>query len=223
MRILLIETCTERGVIAYGNAREIIFSRELPFGSSQSKYIVPYLAEELKALISPQIDCIGVGIGPGSYTGIRLGVAVAQGLAYAWKIPLVGISSLMGFVPSVSSTASAAIVDARIGGVYLLKKREDGDFGEEKPQVVSIEDVGECLKEIPYLVTPYAKTLQGKLKDYYPEKQWIWEERVPSVPHVLAQVEKDFVEGKTVCSPLPLELLYLRQTEAERQKDRKDR
>lgn len=225
MQFLLIETCTERGIIAYGNQKEILFLRELPFGVSQSKYLMPYLTEALHSFRFPPIlDAIGVGIGPGSYTGIRLGVSVAQALAYSWKIPLVGVSSLEGFVPSGSFHQYAAILDARIGGAYFQKGEIslEGILHKNAPQVASLEEIGSLLKNVTHLVTPFAKSLQAKLKHCYPENNWVWEESSPS-PHALLQsIEQAYIEGKRVTPPDQLNLLYLRQTEAEREKVRKD-
>ncbi len=221
MRFLLIETCTERGVIAYGNQTHLIVARELPFGPSQSKFLMPYLDEVLRPLgYPPPLDAIGVGIGPGSYTGIRLGVAVAQTLAYSWKVPLVGVSSLEGFIPSTPSVHYAAVLDARIGGVYFQtgECNGKGSLHTSPPQVLPLEEIGQRLEEVTHLVTPFAKSLQTKFKQHYPECQWIWEERAPSIQALLQRVEQNFAQGQIVHSPRHLNLLYLRQTEAEREK-----
>lgn len=212
MRILLIETCTERGVIAYGNQENVLFARELPFGITQSKFLMPYLTEAFQFLgDSPSLDAIGVGIGPGSYTGIRLGVAVAQALAYSWKIPLVGVSSLDGFIPSIPAADYAAVLDARIGGVYFQTPQSH-------PQVILIEEIGKYLKEVTHIVTSFAKSLQAKFKQHYSEDHWIWEERAPSVQALMKSIEQNFIQGKISTPPHHLDLLYLRQTEAEREK-----
>jgi tRNA threonylcarbamoyladenosine biosynthesis protein TsaB len=221
MRILLIETCTERGVIAYGNQNDILFARELPFGPSQSKYLMPYLTEALQPYgIPPPLDVIGVGIGPGSYTGIRLSAAVAQTLAYVWDKPLVGVSSLDGFVPSTHSIHYAAVLDARIGGVYFQIGRNEGkgELLQGHPQISSLEEVGKHLEGVSHLVTPFAKTLQNKLSSFYPDRHWVWEERAPSVHVLLLKVEQKWLQGQIVIPPHHLEMLYLRETEAERGK-----
>lgn len=220
MRILLIDTCTERGIIAYGDASNLIFARELPFGSAQSKYLMPWIEEEFKAYgWPPPLDLIGVGIGPGSYTGIRLGVSAAQALAYAWKVPLVGVSSFDGFIPSKRGVAYAAIMDARIAGAYVQKGKldEEGKQSRENPLVVSIDEVGAILNDVRYLVTPNSKGLPKKLCEKYPEAQWDWEEKGPSAEYLMRSIEENYREGKHLATPPQhLELLYLRETEAER-------
>lgn len=227
MRLLLIDTSTERGVIAYLDRQKTIFVRELPVGLNQSSFLVPYLAEELKALGSfpPALEAIGVGIGPGSYTGIRVGVAVAQALAYSWKVPLVGVSSLVGFIPSVSPSLFAAVFDARVGGIYFLKGEVKGGeiIYKGKPEVCALPEVGERLQGVTHLVCPIAEPLQAKFNRSYPANQWIWEERAPSVGALAREVERLYQEGERVIPPQQLNLLYLRQTEAEREKEQKRR
>ncbi len=67
------------------------------------------------------IDRIGVTVGPGSFTGLRVGLAFAQGLGAALDRPVVGISTLMALARSADNGqgATAAVIDARRGQVYL--------------------------------------------------------------------------------------------------------
>ncbi len=217
MNFLFIDTSTDRGIIGYGNQCAVQFFKELPFGTTQSRFLIPYLSEQLRNFSG--IEAIGVGVGPGSYTGIRLGVSVAQALAYAWKLPLVGISSLEGFIPSEQKGEYAAILDARIGGVYL----QIGNYGDDTaaktiPRAVPLAEAIYDLENIPLLVTPQAKSLKDKFKEHFPNHQWKWEERSPSIEECLTIVEKNYKEGKKVFPPEKLSLLYLRKTEAESSK-----
>ncbi len=221
LKFLFIDTCTERGMIAYGNHEELLFERELPFGLTQSKFLMPYLNEALTTFgLPPPLEAIGVGVGPGSYTGIRLGVAVAQALAYAWHLPLVGISSMEGLVPSTACSRFASLIDARIGGVYFQQGRyeDNGLLSRTPPQVIPLDAIGQHLEEVSLFVTPYATGLQGKLAPLYPEKEWAWEERAPSARIALQNIEAQYRAGQYKIPPEPLELLYLRQTEAERRR-----
>ncbi len=70
------------------------------------------------------LDRIGVTVGPGSFTGLRVGLAFAKGLALAWETPLVGLGSLAGLAASVGGGRIAAAIDAGRGQVYL---QQDGD------------------------------------------------------------------------------------------------
>lgn len=64
------------------------------------------------------IDRIGVTVGPGSFTGLRVGLAFAQGLGAALDRPVVGVSSLEGLEASAGPGPVAALIDARRGQVY---------------------------------------------------------------------------------------------------------
>lgn len=71
---------------------------------------------------------IRVGTGPGSYTGTRVGIAAAKGLARALGVPLAGVSSFVGLAAGVLEAGSTAVVtlDARRGNVYAQVCRHDG-------------------------------------------------------------------------------------------------
>ena len=83
-----------------------------------------------RARIEPAaVTGVGVGVGPGSYTGVRVGIATAQGLARAWGVPLGGASTLAalalaGLLPGASGIAA---LDARRGNVYAARYRRPDD------------------------------------------------------------------------------------------------
>lgn len=212
MHILLIETATERGVIAYGHQEQLLMACDLPFGLRQSHHLMTTLVSALAPWGGrPPLDCIAVGVGPGSYTGIRMGVSVAQTLAAVWQVPLVPLSSLVGFVPPVSGISYATVVDARIGGIYVQK-------GEERaPQLAPLPEAWEQLRAVSHLVTPSIAPLKRRLGGI-PEATWTWHEVAPSPEVLYREAVYQLQQGKEVLPPAPLPLLYLRETEAERVK-----
>lgn len=201
MKILLIETSTERGVVAYSDAAHTCVQIEFPFGIAQSRFLIPTLAELLE--VHPElVDVVAVGIGPGSYTGIRLGVSVAQALAYSWRVPVVGVCTLDGFVPAVASAPFAAIVDARMGGLYCLRSDKS------QPERVSLSQAEHYLEGISHLVTPYAAKVQERLQDKC-ERRWTWEERAPSAEALFAKARDNLEKNLHVARPPQhLELMY---------------
>ncbi|CAM4407745.1 tRNA (adenosine(37)-N6)-threonylcarbamoyltransferase complex dimerization subunit type 1 TsaB [Pseudoalteromonas ostreae] len=98
------------------------------------------------------LDVIGFGQGPGSFTGVRISVAIAQGLAYACKLPLVGVSTLqMMAQQAYQQTGEKSVfsaIDARMGEIYFAHYRLSdngvmtlqGDEQVLKPALLSLAD-----------------------------------------------------------------------------------
>lgn len=71
------------------------------------------------------LDRIGATVGPGSFTGLRVGLAFAKGLALAWDTPLIGLGTLEALLAGTAEARALAAVDAGRGQVYL-QTRTDG-------------------------------------------------------------------------------------------------
>lgn len=94
-KILCIETSTVNCLVAL--SREgILFGRQSCAGNDHAAKIAVFIDEVLReaALRPEDLDAVAVGKGPGSYTGLRIGVATAKGLAYALQKPLLSVSPL---------------------------------------------------------------------------------------------------------------------------------
>jgi tRNA threonylcarbamoyladenosine biosynthesis protein TsaB len=78
-----------------------------------------------------EISALGVSIGPGSFTGLRIGVSTVKGLAYGWRIPVVGVSTLLANAARVTDFEGliCSFLDARKKQVYAaLFRRGGGNF-----------------------------------------------------------------------------------------------
>lgn len=127
MRILAIETATEACSVALhvdGDVRErfdIVPKRH-------TQLVLPW-AEELLAeagMKKTQLDAIAVGIGPGAFTGVRLAVALVQGMALALDKPVLPVSTLAALAMQAVDTKSEnilAAIDARMGEIYCAEFR----------------------------------------------------------------------------------------------------
>lgn len=226
MTALLIETSTERGLVALFQRSEVIASCQLPLGFQSSRFLMPALADLLQqAKITPQLlDYIALGVGPGSYTGMRVGAIVAKTLAYSCRLPLVGVPSLWGFVPEETNVPFIALIDAKIGGVYF----STGEWKEEAlhmsaPAVCSLEEAKELLRGKAFYVSPALVPLKTRLapvlEGIAPQGEWI--ECFPR-PEMLARfAEQKWLTGDCRCD-YAMDLLYLRKTQAEIEKEEKN-
>ncbi len=129
LKCLVIETSTEKALIAevcltVNSQGESIscttsWSKKLSGGAALSKG----LGTELAQLLLPPYNRIILGVGPGSYTGIRVGASMAQALSFGWSIPLFSVTSPTAFAPENSNNFYVAI-DARSGGIFVQKNFE---------------------------------------------------------------------------------------------------
>lgn len=217
---LFIETSTERAIVGFVKDGTVLYKNELPIGLNNSKYLAPAVEEGLQALglILADAAYIGVGIGPGSYTGLRVGAMLAKSLAYAANIPLVGVCTLQCFAP-LSDGPFAVMIDAKISGAYFISGFKSGlkIIYERDPQVLPLENIDSLLKDKMLILTPQDKVLREKLKDI--DTQVRWEQAYPDLLQMARLAEQNLARG-FVSKDGALELMYLRKTQAELEKER---
>ena len=111
--ILSIETGTDICSVALSNDGELMALRESSEGRDHAKKVAVFVDELLKETgVQPaDLDAIAVGKGPGSYTGLRIGVSFAKGMCYALNIPLIAVGSLDALVQVAREDYDAGIID----------------------------------------------------------------------------------------------------------------
>lgn len=94
--ILHIETSTSVCSVAISEDSQVIFEQQTTDGPSHATVLAPFVNEALSFIESHAIplDAVAVSSGPGSYTGLRIGVSTAKGVAYARGVPLLAIPTL---------------------------------------------------------------------------------------------------------------------------------
>ena len=121
MRFAAIETSTEWCSVALWSDGEIA-ALERRAGNRHSELALPMLEELLKG---SSLEAVAFGAGPGAFTGLRIACALAQGLAFARNLPVIGISTLEALAQESGAARVVACIDARMSEVYYaaLEKR----------------------------------------------------------------------------------------------------
>jgi tRNA threonylcarbamoyladenosine biosynthesis protein TsaB len=127
LKILAFDTATEATAVALCLDGAALEARDDPPPGTRPRHagkLLVLIAELLgRGNVSwSELDRIAVGVGPGTFTGLRIGIATARGLARARDIPLVGVSTLRSLALGVDAVegvdAVAAVIDARRGEVF---------------------------------------------------------------------------------------------------------
>jgi tRNA threonylcarbamoyladenosine biosynthesis protein TsaB len=225
LNALLIDTSCERGFVALACGSDLPIAVEL-HGRTGAQQLVPLLEAQLieKGMNLKSVDVIGVTIGPGSYTGIRLGVVAAESLAFALGVPLAGVSGLNVYAPPPPfDGAFTAILDARMGGVYLACHQiYDSQLHAGIAEVCAIEQLAERIDgNVVTIATPQRQHLQQRCLDLGIGEQWTWHDCAPSPTLLLDATVKAYRQGN-LSSHVAESILYLRRTQAEIARDAAD-
>jgi tRNA threonylcarbamoyladenosine biosynthesis protein TsaB len=121
--ILNIETSTKNCSVSIADTGKIIAIKELNNGNySHAEVLHPFIENILAqgSVSKDKIDAIAVSKGPGSYTGLRIGVSAAKGLSFALSVPLISIDTLtaLSFAISIDKGLIVPMLDARRMEVY---------------------------------------------------------------------------------------------------------
>ncbi len=147
MLILGIESATSRVACALADNDGVVAATELTGGRRHAESLSPaieFTCSQAGVTLS-HVASIAVDIGPGLFTGLRVGIATAKALAQALRLPVIGLSSLdlLAFPARFSPRRIGAVVDARRGELFYAWYRQvpGGVQRLEEPQVGSPEDL----------------------------------------------------------------------------------
>lgn len=165
--ILNIETATKNCSVALAKDGKTIFCKEIAQeGYSHAERLHVFIEEIIKeaGITFKDLSAIAVSQGPGSYTGLRIGVSAAKGLCYALNIPLIAVDTLQALASQVTISSGLIIpmIDARRMEVYsaffsptLEKKREvlaeiidENSFGDLQETLYFVGDCAEKCKSV---------------------------------------------------------------------------
>ena len=157
--IFALDTCLGASSVAILDGARVLAARSEPMTRGHQERI-GVLAREVAAEAGvkfPDLTRIGVTVGPGSFTGLRVGLAFAKGLATALSIPCVGVNTLEALAAGVPGGGFiAAVLDARMSQVYL--QIFDGGVALMAPDAL---DLGSAAARMAELHGGQAVTLVG--------------------------------------------------------------
>lgn len=155
--ILNIETATEVCSVCVSYNGQILFEREETKGPSHASVLGLFVAEAMQYLQADnkKLDAVAVSCGPGSYTGLRIGVSEAKGLCYGLSVPLIAINTLKimayGLIsqnPVEKDTLLCPMIDARRMEVYdAVFDRQLNVIRETSADIIDANSFGNLLAE----------------------------------------------------------------------------
>lgn len=128
MLILGIETATEQVGVALGGHEGVIATFEVARGRRHAEILTPAIEFVCRqaGIELEEIGCVAVDVGPGLFTGMRVGLSAAKALALGLRIPMIGISSLdlLAFPNRHADRVVVPVIDARKGEVFWAMYRQ---------------------------------------------------------------------------------------------------
>lgn len=241
MKILAIESAATAASVAILDGDTCIADMTIQFKKTHSQTILPMIDQICKITeTEPEsIDAVAVSVGPGSFTGLRIGVATGKGIALAYDRPMIEVSTLLAMaanIPAGSECLICPVMDARRAHVYtgVYEYDDEGNLQEVLPEsLLSYEELADSLNSLAEEGKPVImlgdglSALESKAGDARRMKDIMQElvagelilapenmnyQRAASVAVVAAKMAK---EGKLVSSD-EVKPDYLRPSQAER-------
>jgi tRNA threonylcarbamoyladenosine biosynthesis protein TsaB len=215
VRLLAVETSTRAGGVALLEGERLRGEYVLDVSATHSERLMPAIDRLLgdAGWAAPDLQALAVAVGPGSFTGLRIGLSAVKGLALALGIPVAAVPTLDAIAASLpfSSLPVCPVLDARKGEVYTCRYRWDGTAMRREWEYLALtpDDLASRIDEPTILLgdgahlveTPHARTAPAH-------------RRGPSPGAVAVLGVERLARGDTVVAS-ELVPIYLRPSEAE--------
>ena len=173
MIVLGIETATKVCGVGLVNDEEIIADYQIHQGYIHAERLAEAVSGVLKdaGVDRHEVDGIAVSIGPGSFTGLRIGLGLAKGMAYGLNKPLIAVPTMEGLVSRMDGLCNwiCVMLHARKGEIFqgLFHRKADRWILHEDYQIVPEEEIGNGLpnEEVVFLgdgAVQYRKVIQKR-------------------------------------------------------------
>jgi len=223
MKILGIDTSTSCGSVGLIDDGEVISDYLLKIPVTHSERLlgaIEFVLKEARCNIE-DIDGWAISLGPGSFTGLRIGVSAVKGLTFATGKPVAGVSTLDVLASQIAPTSYliCPILDARKKEVYTAFYRyEEGRFLKRLSdyQAIRPEDLVEKIKEQTIFLGDGVKTYGDLLLNFLPSLAIL----PPAPLHVshgsmVAKLGSELLQKGESLNPSTFTPLYVRSSEAE--------
>lgn len=232
MKILGIDTSTMAANVAVLEDDKLICEYTINTKKTHSQKLMPMIENMLKLsdLEIKDIDAIAICVGPGSFTGLRIGMATAKAMAHVNNIPLVGVNSLeiLGTNMDLCNRKICSILDAQRNQVYMNKYiLEDNKIKELEE--ISIKPIDELLEELSSNDEQWV--LVGEAVYKYKEKiEVISNITIPSPANNITKASSLCLVGRDkmlanedVYNCYDINPMYIRKSQAEEQYEEKQK
>lgn len=195
MKLLALDTSTEACSVALWLDGQLSQLDEV-CPQQHSKRILPMIDQLLAAadLRLQQLDGLVFGRGPGSFTGVRIGVGVAQGLAFAADLPVYGVSTLQAMAQAAwrhtQRQRVVAAIDARMAEVYLAQYQYDVNSG---LMLAHSAEVACKPEQLPPLLLSDVELLVGTGAQTYPALLQTWAGGAPCSAEIVLPSASDML------------------------------
>ncbi len=201
-------------------------------GLTHSQTLLPMIESALKAtgVAVKDLDFIAVSNGPGSFTGVRIGVSAVKGIAQPLNIPCVSVPTTEVIAKPLENTGcyAVAVMDARCNQVYTAQFDCENGFNRVTPdEAITIDELGEQLKNVSkpiVLIGDGTRVAYNKLKDVLPNVRVATASIVYQSAADVCSIAAEKVSADVSLSSEPHDILpnYLRLSQAERELKKKN-
>ena len=220
--ILTIATATPTGSVALTRGEELLAELILAPAGSHSDYLIPVVDELLirSGVVVEEIDAFAAVVGPGAFTGLRVGVSIVKGLAQATGKPTIAVSSLQALAMQAPDAGMpvCALLDARKGEVYAGMYQWHNGFPEpmSNESVASPETVLDSIKGNTVFIGDGCRAYRTLIVRHCAERaRFVPWAHNPLRASAAAMLAHDYYVNGEVVSPLELTPKYIRLSEAE--------
>ena len=227
MKILAFETSAKAGSVALLEDGKLLAESYQNTGLTHSQTIMSMAESMLKScgLAPGQVDAVAVAAGPGSFTGVRIGVAAAKGYAWGGQLPCYGVSTLEAMAQNLGVYRGYVlpVMDARRSQVYnaLFYARDGVLTRQSEDRAISLEELGEEIKNLSepiFLVGDGSNLCYNTLKDAVPTLVLPPEHRAHQRAAGVALAAQRLIAAGDPGDAAALEPNYLRLSQAERER-----